>query len=162
LVAVAQTGAPNVDNEIEFFRSTWQQIGVGLEVRHYPSQMLFAQFADGGIILGGKFDVVLFNWVGDPIGDLSYLFACNQFPPNGQNDVRWCNPAANAATQRVFTDYDQSQRNADDRVLFEQLAKDLPQVVLYTVTDLYVYNKDLKGFHPNSVTPFDDMMNVDI
>ncbi|HTV93608.1 MAG TPA: peptide ABC transporter substrate-binding protein [Verrucomicrobiae bacterium] len=162
LVTVIQTGAPNVDNEVEFFRSTWQQIGVGLEVRHYPAQMLFGQYADGGIIQGGKFDVVLFNWVGDPIGDFSYLFACNQFPPNGQNDVHWCNPVANAATQRIFSDYDQSQRNADDRVLFEQLAKDLPQIVLYTVTDVYVYNKDLKGFHPNSVTPFDDMLNVDI
>jgi len=162
LVAVVQTGAPNVDNELEFFRSTWQQIGVGLTVRHYPSQMLFGAYADGGIIYGGKFDVVLFNWVGDPIGDFSFIFACDQFPPNGQNDTRWCNPTANAAIEKVFSDYDQPQRDADDRVLFEQLAKDLPVVVLYTVSDLYVYNKDLKGFHPNAVTPFDDFMNVDI
>ncbi len=162
LVTVIQTGSPNVDNEIEFFRSTWQQIGVGIEVRHYPSQMLFAPYGDGGIIYNGKWDVVLFNWVGDPIGDFSFLFACDQIPPRGQNDVRWCNPVANAAIERVFSDYDQSQRNADDRVLFEQLAKDLPEVVLYTVADVYVYNNDLKGFHPNSVTPFDNMMNVDI
>lgn len=159
LLMAEQTGSPNVDHEIEFFRSTWQQIGVGINVHQYPAPMLFAT---GGIILNGKWDVVLFNWVGDPIGDFSFVFACDQIPPNGQNDVRWCNPAANAATQRVFAHYDQAQRNADDRILFEQLAKDLPEIVLYTVSDIYVYNKDLKDFHPNSVTPFDDMMNVDI
>ena len=162
LVAVIQTGSPNVDNEVEFFRSTWQQIGVGIEVRHYPSQMLFAPYGDGGIIYNGKWDIVIFNWVDDPIGDFSELFACDQIPPQGQNDVRWCNPTANAAMQKIFSDYDQMQRNADDRVVFEQLAKDLPEVVLWSVQTLYVYNKDLKGYHPNGLTPFDDMMNVDI
>ncbi len=162
LTMVEQTGAVNVDHEIEFFRSTWQQIGVGINVHQYPAPMLFAPYGDGGILYNGKWDVILFNWIGDPIGDYSPLFACNQVPPKGQNDVHWCNPAANAAIQAIFGHYDQAQRNTDDRVVLEQLAKDLPEIVLYSVSDLYVYNKDLKGFHPNSVTPFDDMMNVDI
>jgi peptide/nickel transport system substrate-binding protein len=159
---VTQTDATNVNNEIEFFRSNWQKIGVGITVRHYPTQMLFAPFADGGIIYGGKFDMVLFNWVGDPIGDFSYLFGCDEIPPAGQNDPRWCNKTADAAVHALFAHYDQAQRNADDAILFAQLEKDLPEIILYGVTDLYVYNADLKGFHPNSVTPFDDFMNVDI
>jgi hypothetical protein len=28
--------------------------------------------------------------------------------------------------------------------------------------DLYVENDDLKNFHPNNVSEFDDMMNVDL
>ena len=28
--------------------------------------------------------------------------------------------------------------------------------------DIYAYNSDLKDFHPNAITPFDNMMNVDI
>lgn len=162
LVTVIQTGASNVDDEIEFLRSDWQKIGVGIIVRHYPIQMMFAPYADGGIIYSGKFDLVLFDWVEDPIGDYSYEFACDQIPPNGQNDVRWCNPAVTAATHRLFADYDQAQRNADDKIVFEQLAKDTPEVVLYGVQLLYVHNSDLKNFHPNGVTPFDDFMNVDI
>ena len=162
LTMAEQTGSPNVDHEIEFFRSTWQQIGVGINVHQYPSAMLFEPYADGGIIYNGKWDLVLFNWVGDPIGDFSFVFACDQIPPKGQNDVHWCNPVADAATHALFAHYDQARRNADDRILFEQLVKDVPEIVLYSVSDIYVYNKDLKGFHPNSVTPFDDMMNVDI
>jgi peptide/nickel transport system substrate-binding protein len=162
LVAVIQTGSPNVDNEVEFFRSTWQQIGVALEVRHYPSQMLFAPYPDHGIIQNGKFDIVMFNWVDDPIGDFTPPLGCAEIPPNGQNDVHWCNPTANAAMLKVFSDYDQSARNVDDRVVLEQLAKDLPEIVIWSVQNLYVHNKDLKGFHPNGVSPFDDFMNVDI
>jgi peptide/nickel transport system substrate-binding protein len=162
LLFATSTGTPNVDNEIEFFRSTWQQIGVGIQVRHYPSAMLFAPYADGGIVLTGKWDLILFQWSDDPLGDFSYVFACDQIPPKGQNDVHWCNPVANAAMQRVFSDYDQPQRDADDRAVFEQFAKDLPEIVLSGVQATYVYNNDLKGFHPNSVAPFDDMMNVDI
>jgi peptide/nickel transport system substrate-binding protein len=162
LLFVTSTGTPNVDNEIEFLRSTWQQIGVGIEVRRYPSQLLFAPYGDGGILLRGKWDAVLFQWSDDPIGDFSFVFACNQIPPLGQNDTHWCNPTANAAMERVFSDYDQAQRDTDDRVVFEQFAKDLPDIVLWGVQSIYVYNKDLKGFHPNGVSPFDDMMNVDI
>lgn len=162
LLIVQQTGSPNVDNEIEFFRSTWKQIGVGIEVRRYPAPMLFAPMQDGGVIYGGKWDAVLFNWVGDPLGDYSFLYACDQIPPKGQNDLRWCNPAANAAMQTFFSHYDQAQRNADDRIVFAQLVKDLPQITLWGVADIYAYNKDLKNFHPNSITPFDDFMNVDI
>jgi peptide/nickel transport system substrate-binding protein len=162
LLFVGATGSPNVDNEIEFFRSTWKEIGVGIQVRRYPSQMLFAPMPDGGIIYGGKWDVVVFNWVADPLGDYSFLYACDQIPPNGQNDIRWCTPQTDAAMRALFGHYDQAQRNADDRIVFAQLAKDLPQITLYGVADIEVYNKDLKNFHPNNVTPFDDFMDVDI
>ena len=37
-----------------------------------------------------------------------------------------------------------------------------PTYVTSIVEDVYAYNSDLKNFHPNSVTAFDDFMNVDI
>ena len=62
----------------------------------------------------------------------------------------------------LYSHYDQAQRNADDAILFAQLAHDLPMIVTSSREDIYVFNKDLKNFHPNAVTPFDDFMNVDI
>jgi hypothetical protein len=43
-----------------------------------------------------------------------------------------------------------------------EFAKDVPSIVLFVRTDLFAYNKDLKNYHPNSLTPFDNMMDVDI
>ena len=158
----AITGAVNVDHQIEGLRATWKQIGVGIDLHHYPNPMYFGAYADGGILYTGKWDVTLFNWIDDPIGDFSFLYACNQIPPNGQNDVRWCNPQADAAVHALFSHYDQAQRNADDAILFKALVHDRPQITLLGVEEGYIFNKDLKGFHPNDVSPFDDFMNVDI
>ena len=159
---VLPIGTQNVEDIVELMRVNWKKIGVAITIKKYSAPQLFAPYADGGIIYNGKFDLILFNWVDDPIGDFSFVYACNQIPPLGQNDLHWCNPKADAAIHALYTHYDQAQRNADDRILFEELAQDRPQVTLQGVEEGYIYNKDLKGFDPNGVSPFDGMMNVDI
>lgn len=159
---VLPIGTQNVEDIVELMRVNWKKIGVAITIKKYSAPQLFAPYADGGIIYNGKFDLILFNWVDDPIGDFSFVYACNQIPPLGQNDLHWCNPKADAAIHALYTHYDQAQRNADDRILFEELAQDRPQVTLQGVEEGYIYNKDLTGFDPNGVSPFDGMMNVDI
>lgn len=156
------TGTPDFDQSIELMRGWWKQIGVNITVKHYPSPLLFAPYADGGVIYNGKWDIVGFQWGDDPIGDFSYLYACDQIPPNGQNDVRWCNPRADKAMHDLYTHYDQAQRNGDVHVVMEELVKDVPTVVLTGREDIFFFNKDLKNFHPGAVTEFDEMMDVDI
>ena len=62
----------------------------------------------------------------------------------------------------LYTHYDQASRNPDVAIIVKALADDANAPVLKQRVDLYVMNKDLKGFHPNAITPFDDFMNVDI
>ena len=38
----------------------------------------------------------------------------------------------------------------------------MPTIVTTSREDIFAFGKDLKNFHPNNVTPFDDMMDVDI
>ncbi|HEY9085756.1 MAG TPA: peptide ABC transporter substrate-binding protein [Candidatus Tyrphobacter sp.] len=155
-------GTQDTDNQIAMIQQWWKQIGVSLDVRRYATPQLFAPFQDGGIIYGGKWDIVLFAWGDDPIGDFSFIYACDEIPPNGQNDLRWCNRTADAAMHALYAHYDQPGRNADDAILFTQLAHDLPMIVTWGREDIFVFNKDLRNFHPNAVTQFDDFMNVDI
>ncbi|MGH7737618.1 MAG: ABC transporter substrate-binding protein [Candidatus Tyrphobacter sp.] len=162
LDVASSAGTPDTDNMLALIGEWWKQIGVSMSVRRYESSQLFAPYQMGGIIYGGKWDVSLFAWGDDPIGDFSFVYGCDQIPPLGQNDLHWCNPIANKAMHDLYSHYDQSQRNADDAVLFTQLAKDDPTIVTYVRQDVYIYNRDLKNFHPNQITPFDDFMNVDI
>jgi peptide/nickel transport system substrate-binding protein len=156
------TGLADVDQMIELIRAWWKQIGVNLIVKHYPSPLLFAPYADGGIIYNGKWDIVAFSWGDDPIGDFSYIYACDQIPPNGQNDIRWCNPRADEAMHNLYSHYDQVERNKDAGVVMEELVKDVPTVVTSGREDIFFFNRDLKNFHPGAVTEFDEMMDVDI
>jgi len=156
------TGTPDTDRMIELIRTWWKQIGVSLTVKHYPSNLFFAPYAEGGIVYNGKWDIITFNWGADAIGDFSFIYACDEIPPNGQNDLRWCNHVADKAMHDLYGHYDQAQRNKDDAVLMEQIHKDMPTIVLNGVEDIHVINKDLKNYHPGSVTQFDEFMNVDI
>lgn len=162
LKMAATTGQPDTDRQIELVRKDWEQIGVHLTVHHYPAALMFAPAQQGGIVNGDAWDVITFTWAADPLGDYSGQYACNAFPPAGQNNLRWCNKAAQNAMDAFVGHYEQSQRTDDLRIVMQALVKDVPSIVSSVHEDMFAYNKDLKNYHPNNLTPFDNMMNVDI
>jgi ABC-type transport system substrate-binding protein len=135
---------------------------VGITVKHFPLQLLLATQQDGGIVYNGKFDVVNFAWNLDPLGDFSSIYSCASIPPNGQNDLHWCNQRATAAMNAFYAHYDQADRNKDDAIVQEELFNEVPTIVLTGRENIYVANRDLRNFVPNSSTPFDNFMEVDI
>lgn len=161
-VYATYAGVPDVDNQIELMRANWKAIGVDLNVRHYPIANFFAPLPDGIIYNSKKYDITGFAWQNDGIGDYSQSYGCRAIPPNGQNLTHWVNPKACAAMDALYSHYDQAARNPDVAVVVKALAEDAPAPVLFQRFDQYAENKDLKGFTPNSITPFDDFMNVDI
>jgi len=156
----AYTGAPDTDERIELLRSWWKAVGVDIQLQKYAVNVFFEN--PGGIVYGGKFDITIFSWGGDPIGELSNLYECNQAPPNGQNMMHYCNPAVDDAMEHFKRSYNEAERQKYVNFEQEQIAKDVPTMVLYVLKDGYAYNADLKGYHPNEVSPFDGMLNVDI
>jgi peptide/nickel transport system substrate-binding protein len=156
------TGTPDADSEIELIRNSWKQIGVDLQVKHYPASLLFATASEGGIVYGGKFDLVVFAWGGDPHQDPSNIYGCDRFPPNGQNDARFCDPSVEAAIRRGSVEYDDAKRVAGLHFIQQRLYDDASVIILDTRREIYTYNDDLKGWHPNPIAPFDNMLNVDI
>ena len=155
-------GSQDTDNGIELLRSDWKQLGATFSLKHYPTAQFFAPLQEGGIVYSNKWDLTSFSWENDAIGDYSAEYACNAFPPKGQNNPRWCDPAANAAMMALYTHFDQARRNADIKTVVDRMYHDVPVVVQSQHVDLYAVNKDLKNFHPNSITPFDNFMDVDI
>lgn len=156
------SGQPDADEQVELIRSTWREIGAQINVRHYPSTLMFASYQDGGIIYTGKFDMILFAWQLTPDGDLSGTHECTQFPPNGQNDLRYCNPKTDALLRQAKVVYGESGRRPILAAAEKQIIADAPEIVLWIREDVFTYNSDLTGWHPNNVTPFDDMLGVDI
>jgi peptide/nickel transport system substrate-binding protein len=159
---VSNTGSPDTDTQIELIRGWWKEIGVELDRKNYDPALLFAPPQQGGIIYSGKFDVVVFAWFLSPSGDVSNLYGCTQFPPNGQNDMRWCDPKADAAMSAYKLTYDVAEQKKADQIVQHEIADQVPTYVLVVYEDLFAYNSDLTNFRPNAVSAFDDFMNVDI
>ncbi|MBV8491772.1 MAG: peptide ABC transporter substrate-binding protein [Candidatus Eremiobacteraeota bacterium] len=154
--------ASTLDKTIDFVRNDWQKIGVGLNVRHYPQPKFFAPAQQGGIAYGNSWDVETFAWAADPMGDYSGQYGCKALPPAGFNALHWCDRAADAAMNALNSHYEQAQRTADVRTAMEAFVRDVPSIVSDLRVDLFAYNADLKNYHPNNITPFDNMMDVDI
>ncbi len=162
LVVALSAGNPDTDTILELIRNSWKQLGVELIVKRYLASQFFALASQGGIMYGGKFDVVLFGWGADPGGDLSNEYACYRFPPNGQNDMRWCDREATAAMDEVKTNYDPATRKKYLDVVQRRIYEQVPTVIVTSRVQLAGFNSDLRNWHPNGVSPFDDMLQVDI
>jgi len=157
----SSSGSPDVDTQIELIRASWQRVGVELNVRRYQSSQLFAQYADGGILNTGKFDVLVFATGISPVDGLAN-YACKLVPPAGQNVTHYCNPRLEPILRDFKSRYDFASQSRDLSAAVKLINDDVPTIVQASREKLYAYNKDLKGLHPNNVTFFDDMMNVDI
>ncbi len=159
---VTASGTPDTDAQIELIRTNWETIGARFEVKHYLSTQLFGSMQSGGILRSAKYDVSNYAWVNSPNGDLTNLFACDRIPPRGNNIPRYCDREVDAALARFEAGYDERVQRDALRVVQERLARDVPTLVLNARQDVYAFNDDLQGFHPNQVTPFDDLVDADI
>jgi peptide/nickel transport system substrate-binding protein len=158
----SSSGSPDSDLEIELLRSWWKQIGIELQVKRYLSSLLFAPAQTGGIIYGGKFDMVVFAWGGDPQQDLANEYACNRIVPNGQNDLFYCDTKVSDVIAQGKTEYDPAKRVAGMNYLQQKIFEDDPTIVLDSRKLISAYNDDLKNWHPSTNTPMDNMLGVDI
>ncbi|MDP9111372.1 MAG: peptide ABC transporter substrate-binding protein [Candidatus Eremiobacteraeota bacterium] len=162
LNVATRIGTPEIDKQLEFVRNDWKKIGVAMTIHHYPPALMFAPVQQGGILYGDNWDVVTFAWAADPVGDYSAIYGCKSFPPAGQNNLHWCNQRAQGAMDALLGHYDQSERSADLKITMREFVKEVPSIVAFMRVDLFAYNKDLKNYRPNNLTPFDNMMDVDI
>jgi peptide/nickel transport system substrate-binding protein len=158
------TGASGAQakQSLAFVAEQWRLLGVNVRFRQVPQSKLFAPPQQGGVIYGKDWDVTSFAWGADPYGDYLPELGCDQFPPQGQNNVRWCNERAQAAMEALYGHFDQSQRTADVRIVMQRFVADVPSIVTKVREDLFAYDAGVKNFNPNSVTIFDNMMSVDI
>ena len=162
LVAATTTGTPDADAQIELIQTWFKQIGVDLEVHRYAPPIFFAPYAEGGILYNGKFDICFFAWQNEPSGDLSGIFSSKHIPPDGQNVERYRNAQVDGWLEEFRRTYAFKRQKELSWKVQEQVVKDVATIVTSFREDMYGFNDDLQNFHPNAVTPFDNMMNVDI
>jgi ABC-type transport system substrate-binding protein len=89
-----------------------------------------------------------------PDPDLTNLIACSRISPKGQNYMGYCNPEVDTALGDALTNYDRGVRKLDYVIVQENLARDVPFIVLLQRTDHITYNDDFRGLEPGPVMTF--------
>lgn len=140
----------------------WRDVGVQADVKNYPTSQFFDN-STNGILQGGHYDVAIFSWIGAADPDDSPIYSGANLAPHGQNAMFWTNRAATDAMTDALKTIDQARRKRDYAVVQQQLALDVPTIILYFQRFPFVYNSDLKGFDPSPViSAFWDPWNYSI
>jgi len=136
-------------------QSQWRAIGVDLNVKPYATAQLYASFGAGGILQTSKFDIAYFNWSSGVDPDDSPLVMCDQFPPAGQNNFRYCNHDVDRQERLALATYNRAARKrAYDRIQAD-IAADVPFITLWFNRQVNVTSDDFKNFKPaHAVTPY--------
>jgi peptide/nickel transport system substrate-binding protein len=128
-----------------------RRIGIDVEIKYYPQNILYETAQLGGILQGGKFDMSLAPWYAGIDPDDSSQFLCGMLPPNGYNTARYCNQEMEEAQRVALTSYDQSKRKAAYSRVEHLLARDNPYVFFWWQRQQEAVSNDFKGFAPNPV-----------
>ena len=128
----------------------WHDVGVQADVKNYPTAEMFANGSDA-ILEGGHYDSATFAWSGAADPDLDPLYSADNLAPRGQNSLFWVNAAATKAMRDALGTVDQPVRKADYVIFQQQLANDVPTIIIGFRKVPYVYNTDLKGYDPSPV-----------
>ncbi len=128
----------------------WRDVGVQADVKNYSTAQMF-QNGNGSILQGGHYEVAGFSWVAAADPDDSTLYASWNFAPRGQNVLFWKNDKVDAAERAALATVDEGKRKPQYAIIQQQLAIDVPTIILLFQAQGYVYNTDLKGFTPSPV-----------
>ena len=127
-------------------------VGVAIVQKTYPASLYFASKQDGGIINGGKYQMAYFGWVSGVDPDDSSLYRCNQFPPQGQNNLFWCDAKVEAAELDALAHFDVERRKKDYAIIQAELANEVPTIFMFAERRVDVYPKSFSGYRASPAT----------
>ncbi len=128
----------------------WRDVGVQANVKNYSTAQMF-QNGNAGVLEGGHYDVAFYAWVAAADPDDSSLYSSWNFGPTGQNTLFWKNDKVDAAERAALATVDEAKRKPQYAIIQQQMALDVPTIVVYFARPVYIYNSDLKGFTPSPV-----------
>lgn len=162
LHAVYQVGTIESDRTMEAVRAALHDVGIEVDSRTFAPNIFRAPAAAGGMLYGGKFELALYPRTLEAVSDVYGLYGCPNIPPHGENATRYWSPQVDALLAQVEQSYDSPTRRRLFAQVGRRLVADVPTIMLYVWKGGYAANKHVTGFHPPVLTPFDDMMQVDV
>jgi len=147
LVTDTQTGLHR--SESLLVQAALRRVGIVVQIKYFPQDILYAPQGMGGITHGGKFDLLLYPWFSGIDPDNSSQFACAYQPPHGYNDSRYCSAAMDAAQAAALSNYGRPARKRAYSRIERLLSIDNPLVFFWWGRGQDAISSDFRGFDPN-------------
>lgn len=154
--SLATDNVPELRAAAQYLQSTWQQLGVKVNIQIYDQGDL-----SENVIRPRKYDALLF---GEIIGrelDLFAFWDSSQRNDPGLNIAMYANSMADTALEQLRQTSDDDKRLSLYQQFDTQLKKDIPAVFLYAPDFVYIVPKDLQGVDLGFIeTPSDRFLSA--
>jgi peptide/nickel transport system substrate-binding protein len=139
-----------------FIQESLKEIGIKLDIQNYSGSQ-FSSFLDTAKsspptgAVAGRFDILQSGeYLGyDP--DDSYLLACDQLPPAGENIGSYCNRTLDTLYQQELATPDLGQRQQIFNQIHNIYLTDYPFVVLFSLSEAWVVHKGTNDYLPSPI-----------
>jgi len=128
-------------------------VGVQLTLHAYTASQLRAPASQGGPLYGGRYQLGFIEIYTPADPDTGWLFGCAQFPPNGFNISRYCDPVSERATRAGASTYDRALRRRFAKVVQRQVLDELPVLPLWQQNSVDIIPPGLRNFRPAEESP---------
>ena len=151
LMMTGYTGSATLNATQEVVQREWRDVGVDVQIKNYPTNVLYAPLGDNGVEQSGRFDSIVESWGNGSDPDDAVLFVCANAPPNGWNVYHLCDKRLDAAEAIALSVNDQTVRKEQYAIVQQRLADQVPVIFLWFERYITVANSDLTGFRPSHV-----------
>jgi len=137
----------------QYLQADFKSIGIEADIKNYPTALYFDNYARGGILQAGKYDVAWFSWVAgaDPGSDES-IYTSYNIPPAGQNDLWWSDPVLDRAERGALSTYDQRLRKKYYSIVQKEIAGQAVTIVVFFQRQIFITADGLQNFKPAPAT----------
>lgn len=130
-------------------QSEWREIGMALEVKNYPAQILFAPAGAGGLLYGGKTDIAIFTWVNaTPDPDDETYISPDRITPIGQNVTFFASRRIGDDQQAALRLYDPVERRPYYYDIQRIILDNVPEYNFNWLPEIDAESVDLHGLRP--------------
>jgi peptide/nickel transport system substrate-binding protein len=135
---------PNNQAEVQI-QAALKPLGIDIEIRNYPTSLLFAQ---DGPLYSGHYDLEWSVATNAPDPDNSGNWNSAYIPPRGGNTAWLRDPIVDQTSSAALLTYDHEKRKALYQREEEEIHKVVPAVFFYWENSYTATNTDLKGYKP--------------
>jgi peptide/nickel transport system substrate-binding protein len=146
LVFVGPVGSGEFKEGAELIQSYLAAVGFEVTIKLYPYGVVYDP---SGPVKTGRFDLAYYHFsVNYDPSALDYD-GCDDFPPNGVNDERHCDPAIDRAEKLALLSNDPVRRKPLYAAIERMRMQDLAGLPLYFVDRVGVVPDDLASYRPS-------------
>jgi peptide/nickel transport system substrate-binding protein len=132
----------------EMMQQNLRDIGIELNVRNYPANLLFASWGADGVLARGRFDMALYGWSENPDPDDTDTIAPSSIPPSGVNYSFYADTDIAAWLKGGKEHYSRAERKPYYWKIQERIHEAVPFHTINWQAHIDAVNTDLQNFRP--------------